>query len=231
MEHVTHECADLNVEFDLADKSNQAVEYRAAMRGYPSGVLFEGSHYHMYRSTLAIMTSVFTDVIRMVHFDGDLLHVFLDKTFPKGKLKLLCRIFESTSYLPDTVLSDILKTGQAVLSQHQQIGADLHVIQFHELEPYEGPVDISYLQETMEKSNIDWTNLCSVVMRVGRVDTHVYHDAQAVLTPVVDQKGEVDNVDFFHMARRCHRDVLFVSHTIAKIERYFRKTKFKAVKR
>lgn len=228
MENDTQVSIDLKFNLELPYLMKEAAAYTAATRGYDENVLFADSRGHVYSKALALVSSVFRGAIKMVHYDGELLHIFLNKEFTRPQLTVLRRVFDSKSYLPDTCLNDILTDAQAIFSLREQVGTDLHQTNFTTVTSYEGPVDVSYLHPVMAERGLDPKTTVAVVLNVVELNTVVYHDSTTVDTYIVPASGDPVCVDFFDVASRMHRDPLYTSRELVKIERHFNKTKFKA---
>lgn len=216
-------------------KFEEALE-RSKKAGLESVVIFEGTNERAYLHSVIALTAIFNRYIKLVHFDGKLLHIFLDNKFKQVDLQQVRRIFESRMYLPDAVLNDILREKQATFSTREQTtceetGApEVLETSFMGLTSWEGPVDYTEIRTQLESVGIVDLTTCCLVYEVEELHETRYAGTLDLdlETPLRDQSGNITTIDSLKRARALTGNPLLLRATIDKAVAYYQRSKYKA---
>jgi hypothetical protein len=136
---------------------NEAVE-RCETKGRTDFAIYEGTRVHGYQMTLCVITSIFNEAIKLVYFDGKLLHIFMKDRLPQNHTVQLKRLFDARSLLPDHILHDILANSQALFTTREQIQTkwwtDTVETTYVGLRSYEGATDYSDIKDLLIENDI-----------------------------------------------------------------------------
>ena len=202
-------------------------------------MILEGTNERAYLHSVMALTAIFNRYIKLVHFDGKLLHIFLDGKFKAGDLQQVKRIFNTRFYLPDAVLHDILRDKQATFSTREQ-GTDeesgepeVLETSFMGLTSWEGEVDYTEIREQMLSVGIvDLSTTCLVYEVEELHETRYAGTLDADLeTPLMDANGTVTTIDTLKQARILSGNPFLLRAAVGKAEAYFKRTKYKANQR
>ena len=208
---------------------------RSQKRGLESVFLIDGTNERAYLNSTMALTAIYNRYIKLVHFDGKLLHIFMDGKFSPPDRALVRRIFETMTYFPDAVLHDILRDKQATFSTREQATCaetgEPEVIEtsFFGLTPWEGPVDYTEIHPQMLSAGIVDLSTCCLVYEVEEIaETRYAGTLDAELeTPLMAANGEVTTIDTLKRARLLTGNQLLLQATVKKAESFFNQTKFK----
>lgn len=201
---------------------------RSIRKGRDDIALFEGTKEHAYQMSLCVITAIYSEYIKLVHFDGELLHIFMHGRMKQNHVVQLKRIFDSKMWLPDKVMNDILATEQARFSIRERRGNDAVETTFLGLESYEGPVDYTDIKDQLVAADItDLTTVC-LVYTVKELEESVYHDTSMFALESRIVGGTEKLIDTFMFAQELRKDPIKLKATVAVAERFFQRTKYKA---
>lgn len=208
---------------------DEAVE-RCIAKGREDLALYEGTKVYAYQMTLCVITSIFNEAIKLVHFDGELLHIFMKNKLPPNHIMLLKRLFDSKMWLPDKVLHDILGGEQALFSVREQVGDDVMETTYVGLTSYEGPTDYTEIKDLLIASDVlDNHSTVALVYEVGGLRETPYENARYDNLTSRFIGGTERLIDTLMFARELQKDPLKRKAVTAEAERYFAATKFKVV--
>lgn len=202
---------------------------RCIEKGRDDLALYEGTKVFAYQMSLCVITAMFNDIIKLVHFDDNgLLHIFMKNRLPQNHVVQLKRLFDSKMWLPDKVLNDILGGEQAYFSIREQNGNDVLETTFVDLKAYEGPVDYTDIKDQLIAADITDLSTCALVYEVGGLIETPYENARYDKLESRFIGGTERLVDTLMFARELQADAIKRKATIAIAERYFKATKWKA---
>lgn len=231
MQHATNELstpadASLRWELKLPDAAMAEAEAKLAAKGQEEFAIYEGTKVHAYQMTLSAMTSIFNSYIKLVHFDGELLHIFMRKEFSIGHRMELQRFFDARVWIPDAVLFDMLSTGQARFATRERDGDDVVETVYRGLATYEGPTDYTDVRESLIAADITDLSTCCIVMTVEELEETRYEGASIydhIVTKFVG--GTIREIDTWVFAQEITQDTRLRKQCIGIAERYFASTK------
>lgn len=214
-------------ELVLPQKAWEQAAERSIRKGREDIALYEGTKEHAYQMSLCVITAIYSEYIKLVHFDGELLHIFMHAKYRQNHLVQLRRIFDARIWLPDAVLHDIISTEQASFSIRERRGNDAVETTFVGLESYEGPVDYTDIKDQLIAANITDLTTCCLVYTVKELQESVYHDSSiySLESRIIGSKETL--LDTFMFAQELRQNPIKLKATVAVAERFFARTKFK----
>lgn len=221
------ERAALLWELVLPTAAFEEAAQRCIDKGRDDLALYEGTKVYAYQMSLCVITAMYNDIIKLVHFDGELLHIFMKNRLPQNHVVQLKRLFDSKMWLPDKVMNDILAGEQAFFSIREQNGDDVLETTFVDLKSYEGPVDYTDIKDQLIAADITDLTTCCLVYEVGGLIETPYENARYDKLESRFIGGSERLVDTLMFARELQKDAIKRKATVAVAERYFRETKFK----
>lgn len=207
---------------------DEAVE-RCIAKGREDLALYEGTKTYAYQMTLCVITSIFNEAIKLVHFDGELLHIFMKNKLPPNHIMVLKRLFDSKMWLPDKVLHDILGGEQALFSVREQVGDDVLETTYVGLTSYEGPTDYTEIKDLLIAADITDRSTCALVYEVGGLRETPYENARYDNLTSRFIGGTERLIDTLMFARELQKDPIKRKAVTTEAERYFAASKFKVV--
>lgn len=187
--------------------------------------LYEGTKEHAYQLTLCVLTSLYSDLIKLVHFDGELLHIFMHAKFRGNEKAIISRIFDARVWQPDAILHDILSTEQAFFSIRERRDNDVVESSYRGLKSYEGPVDYTEIREQLIAADVTDLTSCALVYTVDSIEETVYHDHNDVADIQARFIGGAGErlLDTWVMAKDMRVDKLLMKQAVLAAERYFKR--------
>lgn len=217
-------------ELMLPDPAFEEAVARCIAKGREDLALYEGTKTYAYQMTLCVITSIFNDAIKLVHFDGELLHIFMKHRLPQNHIDLLKRLFDSQMWLPDKVLNDILSGEQALFSVREQVGDDVLETTYTGLVSYEGPTDYTEIKDQLIAADaLDNKTTVALVYEVGGLRETPYENARYDNLTSRFIGGSERLIDTLMFARELQKDPIKRKATVTAAERYFKESKFKVV--
>lgn len=206
---------------------NEAAE-RCKAKGREDFAIYEGTRVHGYQMSLCVITSIFNEAIKLVHFDGTLLHIFMKDRLPQNHVMLLRRLFEAKMYLPDKVMNDILANNQALFTTREQDGTSVIETSYMGLTSYEGMTDYSDIQDQLiENGILERAGNVALVYNVEGLRENVYENARYDEIGIKFIGGKEEVIDTLMFSRSLQTDPLKRKAVVAIAERSFRENVLK----
>lgn len=236
MQHCTESSAR-PLMWELAIPHNiymEALE-RSVMKGAASVSIYENTNAHAYMNAVMVFTAVFSRHIKLVHFENNLLHIFLDGAFSFNDGAAIRRLFETTpgQYQPDRVLHDVLISKQAMfnLRTTRDVDGEERVVElsFADLKVWEGEVDYRHMRQTLIDNDIVDLTTKALVYEVQNLHESVYEQGAQIdnlETPIIGSKDYT--IDTLVHASKLAADPLLLRQTVRRAEEWFKKSKFKS---
>lgn len=201
---------------------NEAAE-RCQEKGREDFAIYEGTRVHGYQMSLCVITSIFNEAIKLVHFDGTLLHIFMKDRLPQNHVLLLKRLFESKMYLPDKVMNDILANNQALFTTREQDGSNVVETSYMGLTSYEGPTDYTDIKDQLIANDIfERAGNVALVYNVDSLRETVYENARYDEIGILFIGGTERVIDTLMFSRELQKDPIKRKATVAIAERSYR---------
>lgn len=221
----------LHWELTLPPHILQDASDRSVKRNFAQTYIIEGTNERAYLHSLTALTAIYCRYIKLVHFDGKLLHIFMDNKFSKTDGLQMRRIFTQASgiYLPDTCMHDILRSKQALFTTREvtEYEGEAGVLEskYLGLKSWEGPVDYTEIRSDLVAVGIVDLSTTCLVYEVEDVEESIYVGSifDPLETLIMANNGKVDLVDTMVLARQMSRNPFMLNNVIGKVEAYAKK--------
>lgn len=205
---------------------------RSVKRGLESVVITEGTNERAYLHSVTAMTAIFNNYVKLVHFDGTLLHIFIAQKFRAPDLQMIRRLFGTRLYLPDAVLHDILRDNQATFTTREATtdpeSGEPEVLEtaFKYLRSWEGEVDYDDIRPMLVQRNITEENTCCIVCEVAELQETRYAGTldDDLETPIMDLAGNITTIDTMKVARSLTANPFALRTAVGKAEAYYKRS-------
>lgn len=204
---------------------NEAVD-RCEAKGRTDFAIYEGTRVHGYQMTLCALTSIFQEMVKLVYFDGKLLHIFMKDKLPQNHIIQIKRLFDARSMLPDQIMHDILENAQALFTTREQVvtewWTDTVETTYIGLKSYEGPTDYTDIQHLLIENDIlERKGNVALVYEVEDLRETVYENTSYDNIRTKFIGGTETLVDTLMFARELQTDPIKRKAVVAIAERTF----------